>query len=54
MMLRQYNKATAYLAEAEQDYMERIVSEPDEVKVRQLQGSLFVLRELRKHITNER
>ena len=49
-MLSQYQHVRAYLDAVEADYNERIVSEPDMVKVRQLQGSLFVLRELRKYI----
>ena len=53
-MLRQYNKVAEYLSGVEADYMERIISEPSSDKVRQLQGSLFVLRELKKHINHER
>jgi len=50
MMLRQYNKVVDYLESVEAEYVERIVNEPDNIKVRQIQGSLFVLRELKKHI----
>lgn len=49
-MLRQYNKVVGYLDDVEAEYVERIVNEPDDIKVRQIQGSLFVLRELKKHI----
>jgi len=52
-MLQQYKKVSEYLTGVEVDYMERIVTEPNSDKVRQLQGSLFVLRELKKHINHE-
>ena len=52
-LLRQYNKVTEYLDIVEDEYVTRLVQEEDVVKVRQLQGSLYVLQELKKHIHTE-
>lgn len=54
-MLNQYQHVRAYLDAVEEDYVERMIGEFDSIQVRQLQGSLYMLRELRKYINpNER
>ena len=53
MMLRQYNKVMEYLAAAEHDFTESLVSARDDVEVRKLQGAVSTLRLLRDFITTE-
>lgn len=54
-MLRQYSHVMAYLAEAEQDFTDALISASDEVEMRKLQGAVSTLRLLREFIaTNKR
>lgn len=44
--LRNQQKVIEYLRAVEQDYLDKLVIEANDVVVRQIQGSLFVVRKL--------
>ena len=54
MMLRQYNHVVAYLAEAEQDFTNALISASDEAEMRKLQGAVSTLRLLREFIATDK
>lgn len=45
-------KAMRYLDTIEAEYMKKLVAEKEEAQLRQLQGALLLLRDLKKHINS--
>lgn len=44
--LRTYSRVVEYLKATEQAYIDRLISETDDVAMRRLQGSLYTVRKL--------
>lgn len=53
-MINQYSRFLEYLKDAEEDYIESLISAKDEAEMRQLQGAASTVRRLRNLIETNR
>lgn len=52
--IAQNNKVMQYLKDIEAEYVSMLVVEQNEAQLRQLQGALILLRDLKKHINSRK